>query len=178
MTKVKLEIAHQTPGRIRMKVPAGKGNEPLLAQIREVFGVIPGVREVTANPLTGSLVISYDAEDHDAFHGHFRQHYERHAATPPPTAIDTIASKIEEEAAFLAGHSATARSVVDFCRRLDQELRSATGNAVDLKIVIALGLAGFTFFEIGASAATPMWVTLAIFALNHVAEMHPVHTPG
>jgi hypothetical protein len=36
-------------------------------------------------------------------------------------------------------------------------------------------LAGFTFFEIGAAAATPMWVTLVIFSLNHFVELR-AHT--
>jgi hypothetical protein len=41
---------------------------------------------------------------------------------------------------------------------------------VDLKIVLAAGIAGFTIFEVGASAATPVWVTLAVFALNHMIQ--------
>jgi hypothetical protein len=28
------------------------------------------------------------------------------------------------------------------------------------------------FLEIGATAATPVWVTFAIFAVNHFVEMH------
>ena len=60
------------------------------------------------------------------------------------------------------------------------KLKITTGNTVDLKIVLAGGLAAFTFLEIGATAATPMWVTLALFSLNHFAELqHPHHAaPG
>ena len=47
MTKMNLQIAHQVPGRVRMKIPAGKGNPELLKQISEVFGAIPGIEEVT-----------------------------------------------------------------------------------------------------------------------------------
>jgi hypothetical protein len=36
--------------------------------------------------------------------------------------------------------------------------------------VLAAGIAGFTIFEVGASAATPVWVTLSIFALNHMIQ--------
>ena len=32
-------------------------------------------------------------------------------------------------------------------------------------------LFGFTIFEIGAAAATPVWVTLTLFGLNHFIEM-------
>ena len=71
MTKMNLQIAHQVPGRVRMKIPAGKGNPELLKQISEVFGAIPGIEEVTVNPTTGSVVLHYDADRHDEFHGTF-----------------------------------------------------------------------------------------------------------
>ena len=41
---------------------------------------------------------------------------------------------------------------------------------LDLKIVLAVGIAGFTIFEVGATAATPVWVTLSVFALNHMIQ--------
>ena len=47
-----------------------------------------------------------------------------------------------------------------------------SGNNLDLKIMVPIGLAAVTFLEIGAAAATPMWVTLAIFSLNHFVELH------
>jgi hypothetical protein len=42
---------------------------------------------------------------------------------------------------------------------------------VDLKMVLCIGLVGFTIFEVGAAAATPVWVTLTLFGLNHFIEM-------
>lgn len=39
--KLKLSIAHQVPGRVRMKIPSAKGNTELLQQISETFAVIP-----------------------------------------------------------------------------------------------------------------------------------------
>jgi hypothetical protein len=61
--------------------------------------------------------------------------------------------------------------VVDFCKRADREIKVATGNVLDLKMVLAIGVVGFTIFEVGATAATPVWVTLSLFALNHFIEM-------
>ena len=60
--------------------------------------------------------------------------------------------------------------MVDFFRGFDKQIKVASGNVVDLKIVLAAGIAGFTIFEVGASAATPVWVTLSIFALNHMIQ--------
>jgi Heavy metal associated domain 2 len=176
--KLKLSIAHQVPGRVRMKIPSAKGNTELLQQISETFAVIPGIEQVTVNPVTGSVVLHYDVERHDEFHGRFRDHHGHVQSAPPPTQIDEFANKIEEEAEFLARNSESARAVVDFCKKLDQEIKKATGNSVDLKIVFAIAIIGVTVFEIGATAATPVWVTLAIFAVNHFIEMHAPGMPN
>jgi len=95
------------------------------------------------------------------------------AHRPPSNEIDEIARKLEDEAEFLAEHSQIARAVVDFFKDLDVRVKAASGNVIDLKIVLAIGIIGFTVLEVGASAATPVWVTLVIFSLNHFIEMHP-----
>ena len=169
MTKMKLQVAHQVPGRIRMKVPSGKDNPELLEQIRQTFMVIPGIEQVTVNPTTGSVVLQYDTEKHDELHGHLHHHTGGHYK-PPGTEIDSLADKIEQEAEYLAEHSHAAKVVVDFCKDLDKSIKVASGNVVDLKIVLAAGIAGFTVFEVGATAATPVWVTLSVFALNHMIQ--------
>lgn len=181
MTKMNLQIAHQVPGRVRMKIPAGKGNPELLQQISEVFRVIPGIEEITVNPATGSVVLHYDADRHDEFHGTFQQQYSAHGAANggapgtvhgADTELDKLTGSIEAEAEFLASHSHTARAVVDFVKKVDCEIKTATGNTIDLKILFAAGIIAFTVFEVGATAATPVWVTLAIFTVNHFIEMH------
>jgi cation transport ATPase len=179
MTKMKLDVAHQVPGRVRMKIPEGKGNPALLKQIADTFAAIPGIEQVTVNPATGSLVMHYDVDQHDEFHGGL-QHHVRQAGGchAPATEIDEFARKIEEEAEFLARNSESARAVVDFFKKLDREIRVATDNNVDLKILLAAGIIGFTVLEVGAAAATPVWVTLTLFGLNHVIEMHTRHGDG
>jgi cation transport ATPase len=178
MTKMNLKIEHQVPGRVRMKIPAGKGNAELLKQISDVFGVIPGVEEITVNPTTGSIVLHYDADRHDEFHGAFREHHDAHNAVHgapmhgADTEIDKLANTIEAEAEFLASHSHSVKVVVDFIKTVDHEVKRATNNNFDLKMVFAVGVIGFTVFEVGASAATPVWVTLSIFMANHFIELH------
>ena len=61
-------------------------------------------------------------------------------------------------------------SIVDFFKQVDQQIKTGSHNTVDLKIVLAFGIAGFTIMEVGANAATPVWVTLAMFGLNHLIE--------
>jgi hypothetical protein len=178
-TKLSLHVAHQVPGRVRMKIPAGKGNPELLQQIADTFGVIPGIEEVTVNPTTGSIVLHDDADRHDEFHGTLHNQYRAHDIyRPPSTEIDELAHRIEDEAEFLARNSESARALVDFVKKVDREIKFATNNTIDLKIVLAAGIIGFTVLEVGATAATPVWVTLAIFTLNHFIEMHPQGAPA
>jgi cation transport ATPase len=176
--KVKLQIAHQVPGRIRMKIPAAKRDPAMLEEIQKAFSAIPGIEEVAVNPETGSVVLRYDVDQHDDFHTGFTHRFNEHHAghahknhRPPTNEIDALANKIEQEAEFLAEHSDAARAVVDFCRHWDREIKMATGNVMDLKMVLCVGLVGFMIFEVGASAATPVWVTLTLFGLNHFIEM-------
>ena len=58
MTTLKLKVEHQVRGRIRLKVPSAKGNLQLLEQIKQTFGVIPGIEQVIVNPTTGSVVLT------------------------------------------------------------------------------------------------------------------------
>jgi len=171
--KFKLQIAHQTPGRVRMKVPSAKGNPELLREIGEAFGVIPGIERVTVNATTGSVILHYDTDDHAAVNNRLAQRFlsENPAYRPPATEFDELARKIQGEAEFLASHSESAKAVVDFFKHLDREIKIASNNVVDLKILLAVGIIGLTVFEIGASAATPVWLTLTIFSLNHVIEL-------
>lgn len=59
---------------------------------------------------------------------------------------------------------------MDFFREVDKAIKNGSGNTIDLKIVLAVGIASFTILEVGANAATPVWVTLAMFGLNHLIE--------
>ncbi len=139
---------------------------------------MPGITSVKAKPDSGSVIIHYDIRHEQEIGAQFdRLCAPDPAARPRPKParpgdeIKDIADKIEAEAEFLAERSEFARATVDFFKSVDRELKNSTGNAVDLKVLLVGGLAVFTFLEIGAGAATPMWVTLALFSLNHLAEL-------
>ena len=158
-----------------MKIAAAKGDEELLDQITTALSAIPGIHQVSANPATGSIILHYDPEHHADFHLKLEDHARDHIVVPrpaPSNEAEELARTIEEEAEYLAEHSHAARIVVDMCKALDREVKRATNNAVDLKVLVPLGLAAYTFLELGFEAATPVWLTLGLFALNHFVEMH------
>ncbi|SJZ53789.1 hypothetical protein SAMN02745126_01538 [Enhydrobacter aerosaccus] len=171
-----LKIAHQIPGRIRMKIRAAKGRPELLEVYKQAFSMIPGIEQIDVSPETGSIVLKYDPDRQADFQAGFNAQLnkpepENTRRRPPSNDLEILASKIEQEAEYLAEHSELARSVVDICKQTDRQIRTATNNMLDLKMMLAIGVVGITVFEVGATAATPVWVTLALFGLNHFIEM-------
>jgi hypothetical protein len=170
--KHRAKVAHHVPGRMRLKVDAAKGNDTLLEEIRQTLVTVPGIHEIQINAATGSVTVLYSVDAHPELHTSIDQHQEHFSThVPPATKLDDMTKMIEDEAEFLADHSHTARVVVDFCKKLDGGVKNMTGNAVDLKVLVPLGLAALTFVEIGATAATPVWVTIGLFSLNHFVEL-------
>jgi len=182
----KAQIAHYMPGRIRIKIASARGNPILLEQSRHIFDGIPGLHKIVMKPDSGSILIHYDEEKTAQFEtelwqrwavAHPKRSHKAHKdpkhGDKPGDEVEHALMTIEEEAEFLASRSHLARILVDFFKDFDHRIKRATNNNIDLKIVLALALAVVTFVEIGAAAATPMWVTLALFALNHFLEIHP-----
>lgn len=171
--KLKLHIAHQTSGRVRMKIPGAKGNPDVLKDVGETFRAIPGIEQIAINPVTGSIILYYDEAKQKGFNERLaRNMMSQGGGQMIGSEFDELARKIEDQAEFLAQRSEAARVIVDFFRQLDREIKVASHNTVDLKIVLAVAVIGLTVFEIGAHATTPVWLTLSIFTFNHFLELH------
>lgn len=170
-------VAHHTRGRVRVRVRGGKGNPQILEQIKQSLQPKPGVKRVDVNPSTGSVVVHYDDRLHPDFHKTLTEHGETSGlfALQPPelSEVDRIAETVQREAEFLAAHSETARGIVDFVKRVNNAVKQATDNNLDLKVLLPLGLAVYSVMEVGVEVSTPMWVTLGIFSFNSFIALHP-----
>jgi hypothetical protein len=175
------EVAHAVHGRVRLRFPGAKRDPALLDQFKTTISEIQGVDAVDVKAGSGSLVIYYDYEHHPEVAAllrcltqieHAPMMVKSPPVPPPPNRVDELTRNIENEAEFLAEHSAIAKTVVGAMKQLDKDIKRSTNNNLDLKIMVPVALAGVTFLEIGAAAATPMWITLAIFSLNHFVELH------
>ncbi len=51
---------HSLNGRLRIKIPEIKGNPIKAQEIEDQFDLITGMQQVSANPITGSLLFIYD----------------------------------------------------------------------------------------------------------------------
>ena len=180
------QVVHHIPGRVRVRLPKSRRDPRLLGELREFVMGLGGVQQVEINPVTGSILVHYHPESQEQIQTvlcQARESEESSAELPPEwTPGDDLVEEIEREAAFLAAHSEAARQVVNAVKRLNREVRLATDNTVDLKVLLPAALA-ILAFTAGAEAVTPLWVTLAIFSFNSFVTLHhpttlpaPVHT--
>jgi hypothetical protein len=176
------QVIHHIPGRMRVKLSHAKGKPAVLDRIKKSVSQMPGVTSVDTNSTTGSLLVNYEPNGFEQFHNSLSDHAKREGLftfeLPELTEVDGIAEKIEVEAEFLAEHSQLARAVVDFCKQVNNDVKRATNNAVDLNVLVPLGLAAYTFTSQDAMMSTPLWVTLGIFSLNSFVVLHSQPPPA
>jgi hypothetical protein len=176
-------VAHHSAGRLRIRVPAAKGNAAALEQIRASLAGLNGVKEVTVNQAIGSVTILYDPRKHADFAQHLAsEETPQQAVTvcPEPrlSDLEDLGEMIEREAEFLSEHSAGAKAIFSWINGLDQIVKRATNNAIDFKVIAPLALAVGAFIELGVSASTPVWLTLGLFSFNHLIDLHSHPAPG
>lgn len=51
---------HQVPGRVRIKSPQVKGNPAAVEMLPRLLEGCAGIRDFSANPLTGSVIVTFD----------------------------------------------------------------------------------------------------------------------
>ncbi len=169
-------VVHHVRGRVRLKISHAKGDAEFLERIKQSLSPMPGVRRVDVNPQTGSVLIEYDPAAHSDFH----ERLERHAAEgdifdlkpPELSEVDELARRIEREAEFLSARSEVAKSIVDFVKQINVGVKKLSNNAVDLNVLLPLGLAVYSVLELETDVSTPMWVTLGIFSFNSFLTLH------
>jgi hypothetical protein len=176
MSQRSARVVHHVKGRIRVKLQDAKGNHRFLDSVKQSLSPMAGVRHVDVNSSTGTVVVNYDQTTQPDFAQTLADHGESEGlfCLEPPelSEVDEIADKLQREAQFLAQHSDMAKSCVDFVSQIDQSLKRATNNSVDLKVLLPLGLAVYAFLELESDITTPLWVTLGIFSFNSFVALH------
>jgi len=168
-------VAHHVKGRIRVRMPKNKRDHASLEKVKRSISPMHGVKSVDVNSSTGSVIVHYDADKHADFPSALARHAEANnlfTLAPACSEVDEMVETIEKEAEFLAEHSEVARAIVEFVKGLNQEVKKATNNNVDLQVLLPLGLAAYAFLGLEAEVATPLWVTLGLFSFNSFISLH------
>lgn len=168
-------LEHHTKGRVRIRVPLAKGDPEALSEIQKALAAVAGVQSVKVNEAIGTVTVLYDPDRRAEILQHLS------AADPQKKVTVSAAPSFGElrdidgmakETEFLADHSHVAKALFEFVGRVDQGVKRATGNFVDLKVIAPLALAAGVFFELGVAASTPVWLTLGLFSFNHFIDLH------
>jgi len=168
-------VAHQIPGRVRLKIPAAKGRPDLLQRIVAGAGSASEIKSVEYNSVTGSVVICYAPAAHKNLEalgsilGDSTLRVSMHASRPPSGARSRHARRGER-----TEPSAAAKAITSFFRSLDREVRDATDNQLDLKVLLPLAVGVLGLFALRRKATTPLWLTLLIFAFHSFLTLHGV----
>jgi hypothetical protein len=166
-------VVHHIPGRLRVRLPRASRRPDILRDLHGFISGLGGVREVEINSITGSILVHYEPESAEEVERLLARGASTGWKAPPElTDVDELADRIEREAEFLAAHSEVALHIIKGVKALNAAVREASGNTVDLKVLLPAGLAVWAFFKHGVEASTPMWVTLAIFAINSFLSLH------
>ncbi len=159
------KVVHHLPGRLRLRVSSVKGNPAALAKIADTLGSVDGVSATEVNPVTGGILVHYDPQLHDAIPSTI-------ARVAESSGLFLLESAMETLEGFEGEHSLVATGLIDFVKEINQQVSEATGNSVDLRVLVPLGalVLAATYFTV--EMGTPFWVMLTLFAFNSFVMFH------
>lgn len=170
-------VVHHIPGRLRVRLPKSRRDPRFFRDLQEFVQGLGGVRHVEVNPATGSILVQYEPESHDEVRALMQSAADADPFEAPPGLgdADELVEQIEKEAEFLGAHSELALHVVKSMKSLNQTVREATDNTLDLKVLLPAAFAVWAFFSVGVEVSTPLWVSLGIFSFNSFVALHRPH---
>jgi hypothetical protein len=153
-------LSHQSPGRLRLKIPSKKGDERFFQSLKDRLSNLSGVERIDVNPVTGSILLihSIDAEK--------------------------IAQFARDNGLFAIQHGSTNvsylhREVTKAFNVLDEQAKGFTGGGINLGALASLALIAAGTYQIyrGNFAAIP-WYTAYWYGLNLFLKSKPGGNEG
>jgi len=143
-------ICHRTPDRIRIKIPARKGDAAYFAWLRDQACQCPGVTKAEVNAVTGSVLLSHQLD--------IRQLAEFAAANHLfSLEISGAVPKTLND------------KVVDSFRDLNGQIKGLSGNELDIPSIAFVGLLGIGIYELSmGNFVVPFWHTAFWYAMSIV----------
>jgi hypothetical protein len=165
-----ISIVHAVPGRIRLKISRLKRDPKYAVTIRDRLLSLPGIRQVEANPLTASVLVSYNE-----------------SATTFPALVPNLSEALQQfanpdldrkqiEAMLTAPRNGNgAHPPVPLANRINSVLGTmdegvdwVTGGNVDLRVLLPLSLfvLGVGRLLSSSNVQFPTWFDLLWFSFG------------
>jgi len=144
-------VSHQLSGRVRLRVPSMRNQESYFARMREQLASIPGLRRLTTNTRTASVLIEYVGE---------------------LEALDQLGARL---ALFTLEQRPHPHSLSEWLYKItnvpDDLIKKVTDGRVDAAGVAALALTGMGISQIVRGQALPAGWTLLWNATNLIRDV-------
>lgn len=173
-------IAHHIPGRMRVRVPGAKSNPKLLRQINDKLARVAGIESVESSALTGSVLIRYDAK----LYGELGRMLNGSGDSTMPFELRSSKPVASRPSSRSRGRrprrrrSHIAAIVSDVFTEMDDVIRDATDNELDLKLLLPVVAAAFGLWVMPRAASTPLWLTLMIFSFHSFMTLNAEESVG
>jgi hypothetical protein len=185
-----LQILHAIPGRIRVKVGKLKDNPALASELQQKLEGMRLVREATVNPLTASVLVTYDPRLLESLNscefGDTSLLDDVHDLLAlaallgiRPEDVDTQPLKewfrAHTNGAKPAASSTVAGAVATFFGTLNSKVAQASSGWSDLKVLVplALLLLGVRSLLLTEHVRFPAWYDYFWFAFGTFIALHP-----
>jgi hypothetical protein len=149
-------VSHQVEGRVRLRVPAMRQQEEYFQRIRQRLASLPGLRRLTTNTRTGSVLIEYSGK------------LEALAELGPRLGLFQLQNRPHPHALSEFLYTLTTHP--------DELLKRFTNGRVDAAGVAAIALTGMGISQIVRGHALPAGWTLLWNATNLVRDVGSPHS--
>jgi hypothetical protein len=168
-----IKLVHAIPGRVRVKIPRVKNDPNLANELREKFSAVRGIRQVEANPLTGSVLVLYDTSATETFE--FLPALSEAFSSVFPDADLIGLDGSENHSSNGAKAAPLANRVSAFLGALDARVEQAAGGSVDLRFLVPLSLVllGIARLVMAKRVPFPAWYDFFWFAFGTFIALNP-----
>lgn len=165
-------LRHALPGRVRLAIPALKGEPDLAREVQKQLAALPVVRRVEVSPVTGSVLVLYDPADTAAI-------AELGRLMIPGLDLDGMAEQAVHNGRHRLESATPAEAVAASTRRLNERLAAATDGAADLRFLVPASLFAGGLVRLLASKKLPgpTWYDLIWFAFGTFFTLNRVQGP-
>ena len=168
-----VQVVHAMPGRVRLRISKVRDNPAFAQKAQDKLGRVPGVKRVEVKPLTGSVLIFYDAAVLLAA-GAMAALTDGFSELFPELGAEALNLGIESLVHILSGGEKDTPSgnFTDSMGKINAQVARLTGG-YDLKLLIPMS---FLFFGVRSlmtseKVAAPAWYDYLWFAFASFSMM-------
>jgi len=145
-------VGHETPGRLRLKIPSRKGDGAFFEQVQKRLFQCEGIEKVEVNAVTGSILCIHH------------------------TSLDAVAAYVRKKKVFdlrreTPGPGSVRQQVSGSFADLNRQIRGAMSGQVELWNLVFLFLIGSGVYQVARGNITAIpWYTAFYYAFNILSK--------